>query len=149
MSELNASYAAAVASLKLIADSSVLNITEDDYEFFVGNRLWIATERARARKCVESAVYGALDLLGFARFSAPVEFVAAAIAYYVHPVNIQTACLVMEGVELSENIINGVEAPLRASEIFAHVLRVRAGNIDRVQERERRVIEQFTLAGEQ
>src|SRR5215475_6641320 len=42
-------------------------------------------------------------------FPAPVEFIAAVIAYYVHPVNIQTACLIMEGAEFTENIINGVE----------------------------------------
>src|SRR5437764_2641558 len=28
----------------------------------------------------------------------------AVIAYYVHPVNIQTACLIMEGAEFTENI---------------------------------------------
>src|SRR2546428_1385628 len=33
-----------------------------------------------------------------------VEFIAAVIAYYVHPVNIQTACLIMEGAEFTENI---------------------------------------------
>src|SRR5262245_24387346 len=33
------------------------------------------------------------------------------VAYYVHPVNIQTACLIMEGAEFTENIINGVERP--------------------------------------
>src|SRR5262249_12469878 len=31
------------------------------------------------------------------------EFIAAVIAYYVHPVNIQTACLIMEGAEFTEN----------------------------------------------
>src|SRR5947199_6196862 len=35
-------------------------------------------------------------------------------AYYVHPVNIQTACLIMEGAEFTENIINGVERPVKA-----------------------------------
>src|SRR5437868_7957247 len=29
-------------------------------------------------------------------------FIAAVIAYYVHPVNIQTACLIMEGAEFTE-----------------------------------------------
>src|SRR5437660_7670106 len=41
--------------------------------------------------------YGTLDFVGYPRFPAPVEFIAAVIAYYVHPVNIQTACLIMEG----------------------------------------------------
>src|SRR4051812_7654205 len=52
------------------------------------------------------------------------------IAYYVHPVNIQTACLIMEGAEFTENIINGVERPVKAAELFAFTLRVRAGNTD-------------------
>src|SRR5687768_17691832 len=60
----------------------------------------------------------------------PVEFIAAVIAYYVHPVNIQTACLIMEGAEFTENIINGVERPVKAAELFAFTLRVRAGNTD-------------------
>src|SRR5205085_12291468 len=65
------------------------------------------TDRSRARRCVEACVYGTLDFVGYPRFPAPVEFIAAVIAYYVHPVNIQTACLIMEGAEFTENIING------------------------------------------
>src|SRR5262249_15157584 len=70
------------------------------------------------------------DFVGYPRFPAPVEFIAAVIAYYVHPVNIQTACLIMEGAEFTENIINGVERPVKAAELFAFTLRVRAGNTD-------------------
>src|SRR5204863_3161686 len=65
----------------------------------VSNKVWIATDRSRARRCVEACVYGTLDFVGYPRFPAPVEFIAAVIAYYVHPVNIQTACLIMEGAE--------------------------------------------------
>src|SRR5207253_11427795 len=82
--------------------------------------------RSRARRCVEACVYGTLDFVGYPRFPAPVEFIAAVIAYYVHPVNIQTACLIMEGAEFAENIINGVERPVKAAELFAFTLRVRA-----------------------
>src|SRR5205807_2842762 len=78
------------------------------------NKVWIATDRSRARRCVEACVYGTLDFVGYPRFPAPVEFIAAVIAYYVHPVNIQTACLIMEGAEFTENIINGVERPVKA-----------------------------------
>src|SRR5205085_10260722 len=70
------------------------------------------SDRSRARRCVEACVYGTLDFVGYPRFPAPVEFIAAVIAYYVHPVNIQTACLIMEGAEFTENIINGVERPV-------------------------------------
>src|SRR5206468_6510494 len=71
----------------------------------------------------EACVYGTLDFVGYPRFPAPVEFIAAVIAYYVHPVNIQTACLIMEGAEFTENIINGVERPVKAAELFAFTLR--------------------------
>src|SRR5438445_683563 len=81
----------------------------------VSNKVWIATDRSRARRCVEACVYGTLDFVGYPRFPAPVEFIAAVIAYYVHPVNIQTACLIMEGAEFTENIINGVERPVKAA----------------------------------
>src|SRR5437667_10104834 len=41
-------------------------------------------------------------------FPAPVEFIAAVIAYYVHPVNIQTACLIMEGAETGRLNVDGM-----------------------------------------
>src|SRR5205807_8131408 len=84
-----------------------------------------SSDLSRARRCVEACVYGTLDFVGYPRFPAPVEFIAAVIAYYVHPVNIQTACLIMEGAEFTENIINGVERPVKAAELFAFTLRVR------------------------
>src|SRR5438094_10212435 len=79
----------------LIQASAVLDLTEDDFDFLTSNKVWIATDRSRARRCVEACVYGTLDFVGYPRFPAPVEFIAAVIAYYVHPVNIQTACLIM------------------------------------------------------
>src|SRR5205823_11975024 len=79
------------------------------------------------------------DFVGYPRFPAPVEFIAAVIAYYVHPVNIQTACLIMEGAEFTENIINGVERPVKAAELFAFTLRVRAGNTDVLTDAEENV----------
>src|SRR5256885_3955779 len=75
----------------LIQASAVLDLTEDDFDFLTSNKVWIATDRSRARRCVEACVYGTLDFVGYPRFPAPVEFIAAVIAYYVHPVNIQTA----------------------------------------------------------
>src|SRR5206468_1493899 len=79
---------------------------------------------------VEACVYGTPDFVGYPRFTAPVAFIAAVIAYYVHTVNIQTACLIMEGAEFTENIINVVECPVKAPDLFAFTLRVRAGNTD-------------------
>ncbi|AAZ49043.1 gpD [Enterobacteria phage NC3] len=120
-------FATSVAALKMLQASAVLDITEEDFDFLTGDKIWIATDRNRARRCVEACVYGTLDFVGYPRFPAPVEFIAAVIAYYVHPVNIQTACLIMEGAEFTENIVNGVERPVKAAELFAYTLRVKAG----------------------
>src|SRR3546814_9026482 len=102
VTEQSVRFQTALASIKLIQASAVLDLTEDDFDFLTSNKVWIATDRSRARRCVEACVYGTLDFVGYPRFPAPVEFIAAVIAYYVHPVNIQTACLIMEGAERSE-----------------------------------------------
>src|SRR5713226_10519950 len=89
----------ALASIKLIQASAVLDVTEDDFDFLTSNKGWIATDRSRARRCVEACVDGTLDFGGYHRFPAPVEFIAAGLAYYDHRVNIQTDCLIMVGAE--------------------------------------------------
>src|SRR5262249_56520822 len=55
---------------KLIQASAVLDLTEDDFDFLTSNKVWIATDRSRARRCVEACVYGTLDFVGYPRFPA-------------------------------------------------------------------------------
>src|SRR5690554_2441813 len=88
VTEQSVRFQTALASIKLIQASAVLDLTEDDFDFLTSNKVWIATDRSRARRCVEACVYGTLDFVGYPRFPAPVEFIAAVIAYYVDPVNI-------------------------------------------------------------
>src|SRR5256885_4164527 len=90
VTEQSVRFQSAVASIKLIQASAVLDLTEDDFDFLSSNKVWIATDSSRARRCIEACVYGTLDFVGYPRFPAPVEFIAAVIAYYFHPVNIQT-----------------------------------------------------------
>src|SRR5437764_1316048 len=85
VTEQSVRFQTALASIKLIQASAVLDLTEDDFDFLTSNKVWIATDRSRARRCVEACVYGTLDFVGYPRFPAPVEFIAAVIAYYVHP----------------------------------------------------------------
>src|SRR5262245_40711905 len=125
VTEQSVRFQTALASIKLIQASAVLDLTEDDFDFLTSNKVWIATDRSRARRCVEACVYGTLDFVGYPRFPAPVEFMAAVIAYYVHPVNIQTACLIMEGAEFTDNIITGVERLDKATQLLAFALQVR------------------------
>src|SRR5947199_8414573 len=109
VTEQSVRFQTALSSIKLIHASSFLDLTDVYFDFLTSNKVCIASDRSRARRCVEACVYGKLDFVGYPRFPAPVEFIAAVIAYYVHPVNIQTACLIMEGDEFTENIINGFE----------------------------------------
>lgn len=128
----NIRYSTAVASLRLVKNMQVFDMTQDDFNFLTKSDVWVGTDRGRARRCVEAVVYGALDYCGYPRFPAPAEFISAAIAYFVHPVNLQTACLIMEGAEFAENIVNGIEKPLKAAEIFAHVLYISSLNFTKV-----------------
>src|SRR5258707_6225175 len=64
-------FQTALASIKLIQASAVLDLTEDDFDFLTSNKVWIATDRSRARRCVEACVYGTLDFVGYPRFPAP------------------------------------------------------------------------------
>src|SRR5471030_3384401 len=130
VTEQSVRFQTALASITLIQASAVLDLTEDDFDFLTSNKVWIAPDRSRARRCVEACVYGTLDFVGYNRFHAPVEFIAAVIDYYVHPVNIQTGCLIMESADLTENIIHDVERPDKPADLFAFTLRVRAGNTD-------------------
>src|SRR5436305_7240215 len=81
VTEQSVRFQTALASIKLIQASAVLDLTEDDFDFLTSNKVWIATDRSRARRCVEACVYGTLDFVGYPRFPAPVEFIAAVIAY--------------------------------------------------------------------
>src|SRR4051794_41330181 len=128
VTEQSVRFQTALASIKLIQASGVLALTDDDFDLLTSHKVWIATDRSRARRCVEACVYGTLAFVGYPRFPAPVEFIAAVIAYYVHPVNIQPACLILEGAEFTKNIINAVKRPVKAADWFPFTLRLRPGN---------------------
>src|SRR5260221_13844213 len=104
VTEQSVRFQTALASIKLIQASAVLDLTEDDFDFLTINKVWIASDRSSDCRCVVACVYDTLDFVGYPRFPAPVDFISAVIAYYVHPVNIQTACVIIACAELSENI---------------------------------------------
>src|SRR5258708_12627988 len=111
VTEQSVRFQTALASIKLIQASAVLDLTEDDFDFLTSNKVWIATDRSRARRCFEACVYGTLDFLGYPRFPAPVEFSAPVIAYYVHPPNLQTPFPLMEAPKFTQNIFTHSDLP--------------------------------------
>src|SRR5438105_15089061 len=96
VTEQSVRFQTALSSIKLIQASAVLDLTEADFDFLTSNKVWIATDRCHAGRCVEAGVYGTLDFVGYPRFPAPVECIAAVSAYYVHPGNLQAACFIRE-----------------------------------------------------
>src|SRR4051812_21573131 len=130
VTEQSVRFQTALASIKLIQASAVLDLTEDDFDFLTSNKVWIATDRSRARRCVEACVYGTLDFVGYPALTAAVQFIAARIAYDFHPVDIQSDYLIMEGAEFTENIINRIKRPVKAGDLLAFTFRVPPGNTD-------------------
>src|SRR5947199_10344422 len=95
VTEQSVRFQTALAYIKLVQASAVLDLTEDDFDFLASNKVWIATDRSRARRCVEACVSGTLDLVGYPRFLAPVALTAAACDYYVLSVYMSAACLIV------------------------------------------------------
>src|SRR5262245_65807845 len=106
VTEQSVRFQTALASIKLIQASAVLDLTEDDFDFLTSNKVWIATDRSRARRCVEACAYGTLDFVGYPRFPAPVEYISPVIPYYVPAVHIQTSCIFINCAKLRYNSIN-------------------------------------------
>src|SRR5205823_12837807 len=48
VTEQSVRFQPALASIKLIQASAVLDLTEDDFDFLTSNIVWIATDRSRA-----------------------------------------------------------------------------------------------------
>src|SRR5438874_340726 len=58
-----------------------------------------------------------------------------------------SAFLLNRSSDLTENIINGVERPVKAAELFAFTLRVRAGNTDVLTDAEENVRQKLRAEG--
>src|SRR5438034_5210294 len=54
VTEQSVRFQTALASIKLIQASAVLDLTEDDFDFLTSNKVWIATDRSRARQKIRS-----------------------------------------------------------------------------------------------
>src|SRR5690554_7617037 len=95
VTEQSVRFQTALASIKLIQASAVLDLTEDDFDFLTSNKVWIATDRSRARRCVEACVYGTLDFVGRSeeRFSRNAETDLVCRLLLEKKKKINTSCL--------------------------------------------------------
>src|SRR5690625_7953447 len=95
VTEQSVRFQTALASIKLIQASAILDFTEDDFDFLTSNKVWIATARSRARRCVEACVSGTLAFVYSARFPAPGAFIASVIVYYFLTIFFHSALLLL------------------------------------------------------
>src|SRR5947199_4955793 len=129
VTEQSVRFQTALASIKLIQASAVLDLTEDDFDFLTSNKVWIATDRSRARRCVEACVYGTLDFVGYPRFPAPVELILAALLYFFIPLTIKTPFFILKAANFRENILIALNVPFKPVDLLRFTFVLRAENI--------------------
>jgi hypothetical protein len=125
----------AIGAMQIIARGGpasavdTLGITEEDMTLTTGVTPWLATDRARVRKTIDSFIYGVIDVLGLPRMDLPAEYCAAVIATFIDPANYFPACSWITGTVTSEELIAGKKGKpvegferVSPSELFALVL---------------------------
>src|SRR5438477_214804 len=97
VTEQSVRFQTALASIKLIQASAVLDLTEDDFDFLTSNKVCFAFARLCARRGVESCFYCTLVFLGSPLFPALVVFFSAVFVYFFLPFSFQASCYIVEG----------------------------------------------------
>src|SRR5437762_11259759 len=95
VTEQSVRFQTALASIKLIQASAVLDLTEDDFDFLTSNKVWIATDRSRARRCVEACVYGTLEdrKSGSAGMPRPISYAVFCLKKKKKDIAIELICI--------------------------------------------------------
>lgn len=120
----------AIAAVSRVAQMGKMDLHKDDLAFMTEENIWIGSEKNRAKKILEEILYSTADMLGLPRITLPAEFWAAGIYHFIHPVNWQIACLALEGLEMTEDIISGTNKDISAKQLFALVIAIDAGTLD-------------------
>lgn len=88
----------ALSNMRLIAEMGkhgmleYINIAKADFERVTGSLPWLGVERGRMTVALQQLIYCAVDAQNSPRFPLSAEYLAAGIAMYVHPGNMQLAC---------------------------------------------------------
>ncbi len=96
-------YGAVKGSLAILSrrDRAVslreMAISEEDYMTLKGDVVWLPNDRIRMRGALDAVLHYTTDQMGLPRVDYPAEFVATALAVFVHPVNLATACSWLSG----------------------------------------------------
>lgn len=128
--DLSLNYVIAKRAMSMIAQQGtlghldVIGLSSEDFDRVTGNRPWQGSERNQITVALNTLLSGVLDAAGRPRFSLPAEWVAAAIAVFVSPINIQLACDYVERPGTASDLGRGVEEFDRctARQLFALIV---------------------------
>src|SRR2546426_10577087 len=118
VTEQSVRFQTALASIKLIQASAVLDLTEDDFDFLTSNKVWIATDRSRARRCVEACVYGTLDFVGYPRFPALLGLLLPSLVILFIPSKFKPPVSLLKALNLRKNLFMAFSVRFKALEWF-------------------------------
>lgn len=99
---VNLNYVIAKRAMSLIAQQASMGmldnigLSEQDWKKVNADVPWIGSDRNRVTVSLNTLLSGVLDAAGVPRFALPAEYIAAGIAMYVSPINIQLACAYVE-----------------------------------------------------
>ncbi len=130
-SPISPTYQTALAMLKMLRSQvDMSNIDPVGLRVLARSTLWLSSERNVVRNTFDGLLFQSLDMLGLPRFVLPVEYVAAAIVSFCHPVNYFTACLWSEshGATTDELALEGDYDRFSARQLFSVVCNIYAGN---------------------
>jgi len=130
MADLNLNYVVAKRAMSMIASQGrvghldMIGISQDDFNKVISDIPWIPADRNRVISTLNTLMSGILDTCGMPRFPLPAEYVAAAIAVFVSPVNIHLACSYIEKPSTANQLGTGVDEPERctAQQLFSLIV---------------------------
>ncbi len=111
-----------------------LGLQIGDVRLTTGSTPWMASDRNVVTRTLEALQFGTMDALSLPRFEVPAEFVAGAIAMFVHPSNLMVACRWLEVGQLSADVIGNPSSSsnvvqISASQLFSLVLQLSNDNV--------------------
>src|SRR5436305_9654681 len=109
VTEQSVRFQTALASIKLIQASAVLDLTEDDFDFLTSIKVWIATDRSRARRCVEACVYVRWALLDNLAFLVLVRLFLPAFLFFFIPSTFKRPVSSWEALNLTKKLIMALD----------------------------------------
>lgn len=129
-------FQVAVGAMSLIAREGSLGhlnnigLSSADFDKVISPIHWLPSDRNRVSQSLGILLNSPADATMTPRFNLPAEYVAAAIAVFVSPNNIKTACRWVERPAPAGELGQGLEDPERctAQQLFALIVQFHGGN---------------------